>query len=88
MLLDFSKRIPLPDSPLDEIIDKLGGPGGVAEMTGRKARVVRHSPKDTPQYETRTPDTDAYGAIDSLNVQEVEFCENSDFFSVASEEVT
>ncbi|KAH3812323.1 hypothetical protein DPMN_140752 [Dreissena polymorpha] len=70
MLLDFTKKINLPDSPLDEIIDKLGGPSNVAEMTGRKGRIVRHSPNDTPRYETRTLDSEAYGAIDSLNVQE------------------
>jgi len=40
-------------------------------MTGRKGRIVRHSPKETPRYELRTPDSDAYGAIDSLNVYEV-----------------
>ena len=73
MLLDFTKKINLPDSPLDEIIDKLGGPSNVAEMTGRKGRIVRHSPNDTPRYETRTIDSEAYGAIDSLNVQEVIF---------------
>jgi hypothetical protein len=71
MLLDFCKKISLPDSPLDEIIDKLGGPSQVAEMTGRRGRIVRHSPNETPRYETRTADSDAYGAIDSLNVQEV-----------------
>lgn len=76
MLLDFTKKIPLPDSPLDEIIDKLGGPAMVAEMTGRRGRIARPSPNEAPRYETRTADNDAYGAIDSLNVQEV-FCGRS-----------
>lgn len=58
-------------SPLDEIIDKLGGPGCVSEMTGRRGRIVRRSQTDKPQYEQRSADVDAYGAIDSLNVQEV-----------------
>ena len=71
MLFEFAKKIQLPDSPLDEIIDKLGGPGNVAEMTGRKGRIARPSQSESPRYETRTPDTDAYGALDSLNVQEV-----------------
>ena len=31
----------LPINPLDEIIDKLGGPDNVAEMTGRSHRIVR-----------------------------------------------
>ncbi|CAC5397982.1 Protein strawberry notch homolog 2,Protein strawberry notch homolog 1,Protein strawberry notch,Protein FORGETTER 1 [Mytilus coruscus] len=49
MLLGFAEQISLPDSPLDEIIDK---------------------PTDTPKYEQRSADIDAYGGLDSLNVQE------------------
>ncbi len=56
-------------SPLDEMIDALGGPGAVAEMTGRRARMVRLSPGDAPRYETRGGgSTDD---VDSLNVREV-----------------
>ena len=58
-------------SPLDEIIDKLGGPGCVSEMTGRRGRIVRRSQTDKPQYEQRSADVDAYGGLESLNVQEV-----------------
>ena len=56
-------------SPLDEIIDALGGSGNVAEMTGRKARMVRLSPGEAPRYETRGGgSTDE---VESLNVREV-----------------
>ena len=70
MLIGFADTISLPDSPLDEIIDKLGGPGCVSEMTGRRGRIVRRSQTDKPQYEQRSADVDAYGGLDSLNVQE------------------
>lgn len=31
-----------PANPLDEIIDRLGGPTQVAELTGRSSRIVRN----------------------------------------------
>lgn len=70
LLLGFAEKINLPNSPLDEIIDKLGGPHCVAEMTGRKGRIIRHSPEETPRYELRTANAESYGGIESLNVQE------------------
>ncbi|KRT83290.1 helicase [Oryctes borbonicus] len=42
----------LPPNTLDQLIDELGGPENVAEMTGRKGRVVQT--EDGIQYETRS----------------------------------
>ncbi|XP_025103699.1 protein FORGETTER 1-like [Pomacea canaliculata] len=53
ILLNFAEKLDLPNSSLDELIDLLGGPSKVAEMTGRRARLVRHSPKDKVSYEQR-----------------------------------
>jgi hypothetical protein len=43
----------LPANTLDELIDELGGPENVAEMTGRKGRIVS-TEEGNIQYETRT----------------------------------
>ena len=53
---------------MDEVIHELGGPDNVAEMTGRKARIVKLGPKEPPTYQVRE-NTDA--DIESLNVGEV-----------------
>lgn len=57
-------------SPLDQIIDELGGPDTVAEMTGRRGRMVRRHGNAKPQYELRGVEADS-AAIESLNVREV-----------------
>lgn len=36
------RKMNLPPSPLDELLDKLGGPTAVAEMTGRSRRYIRN----------------------------------------------
>lgn len=43
----------LPPNTLDQLIDELGGPDNVAEMTGRKGRVVQ-SEDGSIQYESRS----------------------------------
>lgn len=56
------------NSALDVLVDKLGGPKNVAEMTGRKGRIVRKDPTSKAAYELRS-----LGCVSdqSLNVSEV-----------------
>ena len=56
---------------MDELIDKLGGPLCVAEMTGRKGFIGRYEPKNKPKYILRVS-TNAVGT-ESVNVKEVGF---------------
>lgn len=72
MLMDFADQIDLPNSSLDELIDQLGGPCNVAEMTGRRGRIVRHSPGQKPAYEQRAVTTqgNTQTAMENMNVKE------------------
>lgn len=63
----FLKYYFLP-SPLDDLINQLGGPEKVAEMTGRRGRVVKTEKQPQPHYEARESDS---SNVDSLNIQEV-----------------
>ncbi|XP_071502207.1 uncharacterized protein [Diadema antillarum] len=68
LLMGFTNKIDLPNSPIDDIIDQLGGSSSVAEMTGRRGRVIRvRQGQDAVQYQLRVGDS---GDVDSLNVQE------------------
>lgn len=40
-LLQRAAALKLPTNPLDDLLDRLGGPDRVAEMTGRRRRMVR-----------------------------------------------
>ncbi|CAH3163979.1 unnamed protein product, partial [Porites lobata] len=57
LLQGFVKKINLPVSPLDDLINQLGGPGKVAEMTGRRGRVVKTDKQPQPHYEARESDS-------------------------------
>ncbi|XP_063074497.1 protein strawberry notch homolog 2-like isoform X2 [Engraulis encrasicolus] len=63
---DLGKELPL--NTLDALIDRFGGPENVAEMTGRKGRVVRH-PDGTVRYESRA---EQGLTIDHVNIREKE----------------
>ncbi|XP_013922542.1 PREDICTED: protein strawberry notch homolog 1 [Thamnophis sirtalis] len=54
-LLDKLEKLSedLPPNTLDELIDELGGPESVAEMTGRKGRVVSND-DGSISYESRS----------------------------------
>ncbi|OUC47899.1 hypothetical protein D917_06568 [Trichinella nativa] len=58
----------LPPNTLDQLIDELGGPDYVAEMTGRKGRVVSND-EGQVQYELRH---DADVPLEMLNLKEKE----------------
>ena len=61
----------LPPNFLDMLVDQLGGKAAVAEMTGRRARIVR-GPAGRGVFELRArPDT---VEMDSLNVTEAGVC--------------
>ncbi|KAK4029142.1 protein strawberry notch [Daphnia magna] len=58
----------LPPNTLDQLIDELGGPENVAEMTGRKGRVVQNDDGQV-QYESRS-EVDV--PLEILNIREKE----------------
>jgi len=58
----------LPNNVLDELIDRLGGPSKVAELTGRKGRIVSTG-GDGVQYEKRSENL---VPVDMINLTEKE----------------
>ena len=58
----------LPANTLDQLIDELGGPDGVSEMTGRKGRVVQDERSGEVRYESRSVGNDA--TLETLNLHE------------------
>ncbi|KDP27422.1 hypothetical protein JCGZ_20832 [Jatropha curcas] len=52
-ILEIIRSFDLPNNPLDDIIDQLGGPDKVAEMTGRRGMLVRASSGKGVTYQAR-----------------------------------
>ncbi|KAL5978725.1 udp-glycosyltransferase [Asimina triloba] len=53
-ILEIIRSLDLPNNPLDDIIDQLGGPDNVAEMTGRRGMLVRASSGKGVVYQARS----------------------------------
>ena len=72
-LLDAIDEIELPPSPLDDLIDRLGGIDVVAEMTGRSGRVIRIKGTNAFKFTKRISGTatESYGL--SMPTSEDEF---------------
>ncbi|KAL8581237.1 hypothetical protein ACOMHN_038337 [Nucella lapillus] len=66
-LMTRVEALSLPHNTLDSLVDKLGGPSEVAEMTGRKGRVVQND--EGVQYESRS-EVDV--SLEFLNLKEKE----------------
>ncbi|KAL4432432.1 hypothetical protein ABPG77_001731 [Micractinium sp. CCAP 211/92] len=72
-LLAEVQQLELPMNPLDTLIDQLGGPAAVAEMTGRKGRLVRSKSSAGVVYQMRNAEGVAAGAtLEMINVHERE----------------
>ncbi|KAL4359884.1 hypothetical protein HN51_020073 [Arachis hypogaea] len=52
-ILEIIRSLDLPNNPLDDIIDQLGGPEKVAEVTGRRGMLVRASTGKGVTYQAR-----------------------------------
>jgi hypothetical protein len=52
-LLERAKGLVLPKNPLDDLIERLGGPDAVAEMTGRQKRMEKQ-PRGGYSYVSRS----------------------------------
>jgi len=77
----------LPPNPLDELIDRLGGPNAVAEMSGRSHRFIKNAQTGEIQSETRRAQgTGMGGPVDSVNVAEQRAFQRGDkFFAIITE---
>ena len=69
--LDTVDSLSLPPNPLDRLLNELGGPDQVAELTGRKSRQVKQYNAMTEKYEVIYEKRKCEdGPIDQINIEE------------------
>ncbi|XP_073279298.1 protein FORGETTER 1 [Primulina huaijiensis] len=82
-ILEIIRSLDLPNNPLDDIIDQLGGPDNVAEITGRRGMLVRASGGKGVTYQARnTKDV----TMEMVNMNEKQlFMDGKKFIAIISE---
>ena len=68
--LDTVDSLSLPANPLDRLLNELGGPDQVAELTGRKSRQIKQYNAMTDKYEVIYEKRKGEGPMDQLNIEE------------------
>ncbi|KAI9161515.1 hypothetical protein LWI28_018189 [Acer negundo] len=82
-ILDIIRTLDLPNNPLDDIIDQLGGPDKVAEMTGRRGMLVRASSGKGVTYQARNTKEIS---MEMVNMHEKQlFMDGKKFVAIISE---
>ncbi|XP_010670017.2 protein FORGETTER 1 [Beta vulgaris subsp. vulgaris] len=82
-IMEIIRSLDLPNNPLDDIIDQLGGPDNVAEITGRRGMLVRASCGKGVTYQARnTKDV----SMEMVNMHEKQlFMDGKKFVAIISE---
>ena len=82
-ILEIIRSLDLPNNPLDDIIDQLGGPDNVAEMTGRRGMLVRASTGKGVTYQARNTKE---VTMEMVNMNEKQlFMDGKKFVAIISE---
>jgi len=68
--LDTVDELELPPNPLDRLVNELGGPDEVAELTGRKTRQVKIYDAMEDKYKVIYEKRKGDGPMDQINIEE------------------
>ncbi|KAF0899526.1 hypothetical protein E2562_020008 [Oryza meyeriana var. granulata] len=82
-ILQIIRSLDFPNNPLDDIIDQLGGPDNVAEITGRRGMLIRASDGKGVVYQARNKKE---VALDMINIHEKQqFMDGEKLIAIISE---